>query len=168
MKRKNAWIWAVCFALGLCFAAGAWASPELNEKLFSKAKQSISLMSYGEYEEATQNLNSDASAEELEQFVCDELSDAFGATIQQEVAVAYWDGSQWIIAVPIKEPVDGSIQTFFITSADGSSISDYGAMSWADVEEALPNCDSVIWKNEYTPGVPVLVPDKTGEFEDAQ
>ena len=160
MKRKTAWVLAVCIALGLLYAAGAGASPELNEKLFSKAKQAVSLMSYGEYDEAIQKLNLDVNADELERFVCEELSDVFSATIQQEVGVAYWDGSLWTIAIPIKEPTDGTVQTFYITSEDGQSPSGYGAKSWSDVEDALLECEEIVWKNEYNPGVPVLVPDK--------
>lgn len=163
MKRKRAWVLAVCIALGLCYASGAGASPELNERLFSRAKQAVSLMSYGEYDEAIQKLKLDVEADELEQFVCDELSDVFSATIQQEVGVAYWDGSQWTVAVPIKEPTDGSVQTFYIISEDGESASGYGAMSWSEVEDALVDCESLIWKNEYAPGVPVLVPDRAAE-----
>lgn len=152
----------LCFGLAaallLCSAA-ALAAPSLSDKLFDKAKNAVSLISYGEYEKAVDTLGLDMSASELEEFVSNDLSDIFYVSVQKDVSVGYYTGKRWIVAVPIEEPYDDGVLALALSSSDGKGFDAYRAMSWGDVMSGVSQSDDVTWNVAYDQGSPFIVPD---------
>lgn len=160
--KKRVAAWALCLLMMLSCAQGALAEPKLSGKLFTRAKEAVSLISYGEYAKALKKLafsENVPSADELEEFICEQLPEVFSAEIQQEVGVGYYAGGCWTVAIPVKEPADDAVMAFLLTSADGKSFDGYGVMDWGSVMEAAGASDAVVWKEAYEPTQPVIVAD---------
>lgn len=152
------------FCLGLVAAllltaSVALAAPSFSDKLFGRAKDAVSLISYGEYEKAVETLGLSMGASELEEFVSDDLSDIFYVSVQKEVSVAYYTGKRWIVAVPIEEPSDDNVMALALSSSDGSSFDAYRAMNWGDVMKGVNQAEESEWNVAYEQGEAYLVPD---------
>lgn len=141
----------------LAFAKG------INTKLFSAAKQALTLLSYGETKSALKKLglSSDADAvERLDTFVEENLADLMYVSVQTDVAVCYKVEKGYKFAVPLEAPEDRDVQTFVLKSKDGQSFGGYTAMTWGDVQRELADSDSIIWKDAYDPSASVIIADE--------
>lgn len=150
----------MCLVLVLLLAgSAALAAPKLSSSLFSSAKQAVGYLASGEYERLVTLLpfSGDApSAAEWESFagVYATLSDT-----QSKYAVAYWTGKTWVVAVPLHEPSDGSVEVLALSSEDGSVFNGYKYASWSKIESAYEKSDHVLWNEEYVGGTPTVVAD---------
>lgn len=142
--------------IGACALADA---PQFSSALFSSAKQAVGYLASGEYERLVTLLpfSGDApGAAEWESFASG-YSSLSGA--QSKYAVAFWTGSIWVVAVPLREPSDGSVEVLALSSEDGSSFVGYRHATWSQVEDAYEKSDHVLWNEEYVGGTPTVVTD---------
>ncbi len=146
----------VCLLIGSTALAGA---PKLSGKLFSSAKQAVVYLASGEYERIVTLLPfSDVapSASEWERFA-DNYSNL--SDIQTEYAVAFWNGSLWVVAVPLQVPDNGSVEVLALSSEDGKSFSGYRYATWSKIEKAYSSSDRVQWDSEYVGDSVTVVAD---------
>ena len=66
---------------------------------------------------------------------------------------------QWLLAIPISEPVSDDVMALVLMSGDLSTFSGYAALSWAEVNDGVALSDSVYWNTEYNAGSAVLYAD---------
>ena len=148
MKKLMAAILAL-----MLLTAGALAEsgvPSLNDQLFQDAKDALVMFESGDYSSAAELLGF-ADAAELEKFITGNYK-TFGSGVQTAVSVAWYNGSSWLLAVPLYEPASPDVETLVLTtvSTDASAFCGYMYAPWSDVEAALAECDYVIWNEEYT------------------
>ena len=158
MKRN---LTIVMILLMLCAACVAQAEvPQLSSDLYSCAKKATAYLSSGEYERLVTLIPfSDVapSASEWESFAGNFSS--LGGDVQTDYAVAYWKGSKWNLAVPISAPESDDVETFVLSSADGTSCSGYRYATWSQVSSEYEDSDYVIWNKEYVSATPVVDAD---------
>ncbi len=149
-------------ALLLCAPlACAEEVPAISDGLFSAAKEALSLLSYGEYGRVSEVLpfsGEAPGAEEWESFAGN-FSTLDSGTVQRDISVAYWDGSCWWLAVPVREPSVDSVEAMLLRSDDGSTISGYRYADWGSVKSGYGSSNYVKWNEEYVAGTPVIVAD---------
>ena len=145
MKKR---VVATALALCLLSLASAQGAPQLSWKLISTAKQVLACLASGDYDDACEQLpfSDDApDAGDWERFA-GEFSSL--KKVQRDYAVAYWkDG--WRIAVPVKPPEDGGVETLLLFSANGKTIDGVRHVSWSRVEKEYSASDKVVWDQEY-------------------
>lgn len=150
----------ICILLALMLiGASALAAPQLSGSLFSSAKSAVIYLASGEYEKLVTLLPfSDVapSAAEWEGFAAN-YSDLSG--VQSKYAVAFWTGSIWVVAVPLHEPEDGSVEVLALSSEDGETFNGYRYGTWSQVQSAYEKSDHVLWNEEYVGGEPTIVSD---------
>lgn len=124
--------------------------PSLDEQLFQDAKDALVMFESGDYSSAAELLGF-ADAAELEKFITGNYK-TFGNGVQTAVSVAWYNGSSWMLAVPLYEPASADVETLVLTTISNDASAFYGYMyaPWSDVEAALAECDYVIWNEEYT------------------
>ncbi len=124
--------------------------PSLDEQLFQDAKDALVMFESGDYSSAAELLGF-ADAAELEKFITGNYK-TFGNGVQTAVSVAWYNGSSWMLGVPLYEPASADVETLVLTtiSTDASAFYGYMYAPWSDVEAALAECDYVIWNEEYT------------------
>lgn len=136
---------------------------EFNSKLFASAKEAVSLISYGENKKALKKLGLKAESKSvvaLTEFVDENLSEISYITPQTDVAVCYQIEKGYKLAVPLEAPDSAYVNALVLLSKDGQSFSGYRAMSWGEVEDEIAQSESVIWKDKYDPGTPVILADE--------
>ena len=148
-----------CVLLLMLLSAPALAVPKLSDDLFGAAKQAVDYLASGEYERLVTLLPfSDVApgASEWESFAgnYDDLSH-----VQSEYAVAFWNGSTWVVAVPVQTPDSGSVEVLALSSEDGKSFDGYRYATWSQIEKACAKSDHVLWNDEYLEGTPNVVAD---------
>ena len=151
----------ICFTLillliGSTALAGA---PKLSGSLFSSAKKAVGYLASGEYERLVTLLpfsGVSPSASDWESFA-DNYSDF--SHIQSDYAVAFWNGSVWVVAVPLQVPDSGSVEVLALSSEDGKSFDGYRYATWSQIEKACAKSDHVLWNDEYLEGTPNVVAD---------
>ena len=151
---------ALCIVLALLLiGATAMAVPQLSDGLFASAKQAVGYLASGEYERLVTLLPfSDVapSASEWESFAAN-YADL--TNVQSTYAVAFYSGSIWVVAVPVQEPADGSVEVLALSSEDGATFNGYRYATWSQVEAACQQSDHVVWNKEYVGGTPTVVAD---------
>lgn len=161
MKKK---IIAICLAILLsCVPAVASAKGGFSSGLFKKAKEAVNLIAYSDYEKAIKKLafSEDVpSAADFETFVEEELSDIFSGIVQTNVAVAYYLNERWVLAIPVNEPMDDSVQVLLLSSVDGKTFDAYRASSWKNVQANVDKCSDVVWNVAYEPELPDIFVDE--------
>lgn len=155
MKKTICWVLALLLIGSLALAD----APQFSDGLFSGAKQAVKYLSSGEYERIVTLLPfSDVapSAAEWESFAANfrNLS-----SVQTDYAVAFWSGSVWVVAVPIQEPADGSVEVLALSSEDGATFNGYRYATWSQIESAYGQSSHVIWNDEYVGGTPTVIAD---------
>ena len=151
----------LCIALALLLigAAALAGAPKLSNSLFGCAKKAVGYLASGEYERLVTLLpfsGSSPSASEWESFA-DNYSDL--SHIQSDYAVGFWNGSIWVIAVPLQVPDSGSVEVLALSSEDGSSFNGYRYATWSQVEKAYSDCKRVVWDQEYVGDKATVVKD---------
>lgn len=139
------------------------AAKELNTKLFSAAKQALSLISYGETKKALKALGlstSDEAVDAMRQFLKENLDTLAGSSVQTDVAVCYRFDKGYRLAIPLESPDFPDVQALVLKSKDGQSFSGYTAMEWSDVKAEVAESELVKWDEAYKPNKPMLVADE--------
>lgn len=154
--KKLLCIVMVCLLVGTTALAGA---PKLSDGLFGSAKKAVGYLASGEYERLVTLLPfSDVapSASEWERFA-DNYSNL--GHIQSDYAVAFWNGSIWVVAVPLQVPDSGSVEVLALSSEDGDSFNGYRYATWSQIEKACSDSDRVVWNREYVGESAMVVAD---------
>ena len=127
--------------------AGEVSTP--GEQMFNDAKKSLAYFEACDYKNAALLLKF-ADAEELEKFISGNYL-TFGAGVQTDVSVAWWNGSTWELAVPLYEPADPMVETLVLTldANDNAAFCGYSYALWGEIEAWIAECDYVIWNQEY-------------------
>lgn len=146
--KINLKLLAIMVLLMSFMSAQAGGIPQLDDALFSQAKQVLLYFADGDYESAAAQLEF-VDADELEKFVTGNFMN-MGADVQTYASVAFWSYNSWFIAVPLYTPSDGSVETIVFRSDDGLAFSGYKYCLWEDVETEYSACDYVIWHEEYS------------------
>ena len=152
-------ILCLTLALMLIGALALADAPEFSDTLFSSAKQAVKYLASGEYERLVTLLPfSDVapSAAEWESFAANYSN---LSSVQSDYAVAFWKGGVWVVAVPIQEPLDGSVEALALSSEDGATFNGYRYATWSQVEAACSQSSHVLWNDEYVGGTPTVVAD---------
>lgn len=156
----------LCIALViLCIGSAAVAetgnySGSLPEEMFLDAKQALSLMSYGEYEQALETLGLSATPVEEFSFFAEASFSYLSDGVQLEVAVAcLTEEYGWILAIPLWEPDAIDVETFLLHSSDGLTFDGYTSATWEFVDQLLLLSKDTIWYNSYEPACSYVVAD---------
>ncbi len=151
-----------CAAVLLIMCASALAEvPQFHNPLFSDGKNALVYLASGEYERLTTLLpfsNGSPEASEWQDFAQNNFT-TLANGVQTDYSVAYWDGSNWNLAIPVSEPNDDSVETLVLISADGTAFDDYRYATWGDVRRGYESADYAIWNREYVSGNPVVTSD---------
>jgi len=164
MSKRSLLACALVLALALLPAvslADGYAG-SLPEELFTRAKEALSLMSYGEYQEAVEMLalsGANPSAKDL-RFFAEASFSTLDEGVQKDVAVAcLTEEYGWLIAVPLCAPDAADVETFVCHSSDALALDGYTAASWSFVSDLLGRSDEVIWWQKYEPGKKTVIVD---------
>lgn len=150
----------ICAALVLMLiGASALAAPQLSDSLFSSAKQAVGYLASGEYERLVTLLPFSGMAPSASEWEGFAASYSSLSGVQSDYAVAFYTGSFWVVAVPLHEPSDGSVEVLALSSEDGVSFNGYHYGTWSQVESACQSSDHVVWNEEYVGGTPTVVAD---------
>ena len=143
---------AMFLLLAVLAVPAAMAAPAFDESLFSRAKDAVILISYGEYSGAVEKIASADvfDAAELESYVDGKARSIYNDTIQKTYSVAWYDGAKWIVAVPFTTPNDDAVGCFAFAAEDGVNVTAYRYMTWGSVVQGYANADEVLWQDEYT------------------
>lgn len=136
---------------------------KINTKLFTAAKQALTLLSYGETKKALKKLGLSTGEEavaRLSAFAEDNLTDLMYVSVQTEVAVCYKVEAGYRFAVPLEAPEDRDVQVFVLKSKDGQSFSGYTSTTWGELQRELADSESVTWKDAYDPSASVFIADQ--------
>lgn len=79
--------------------------------------------------------------------------------VQTDYAVAYWNETDWRLAIPVSEPNDDSVETLVLISPDGSTLTGYRYATWGDVKREYEAASYTIWNQEYVSSTPVVTFD---------
>ena len=158
MKRLIA---VLCAAVLLMMQASALAEvPQFSNSLFADGKNALVYLASGEYERLVTLLPfSDVApgASEWESFAGNFTT--LGNGVQTDYAVAYWNESDWKLAIPVSEPSDDSVEALVLISSDGSTLSGYRYATWGTVRSEYESASYTIWNQEYVSGTPVVTFD---------
>lgn len=135
---------------GACCANAEGGIITMNDMLFSDAKQALRLFEEGDFEGAAEVLGF-GTADEFEKFIGGNYRTFGDEPVQTTVAVAWWNGKSWIMAVPLHEPCDPDVETLVLAtdSIDCSTFCGYTFSTWGDVEAKLAQADYILWNEEY-------------------
>ena len=153
----------LALALSVC---PALADSAPQDQCFMRAKDALYALAQGDNALALDKLafsyaSPDDSDDQFLQFVKDYLPLLSADTVQTEVAVCYYESvsGQWLLAIPISEPVSDDVMALVLMSGDLSTFSGYAALSWAEVNDGVALSDSVYWNTEYNAGSAVRYAD---------
>ncbi len=154
------WI-GVLLALALAAVSLPALAADFDEGLIDDAKQALTLMSYGEYKKALKKLNlkESPSAQELSDFVEENLSILYQVSVQNEVAVAYQVEGVWRVAVPVETPSYDSVPTLVVRAKNAERFDAYRVLAWYEVMDQVAQAEQVIWQDAYQQEDVYLLPD---------
>ena len=164
MKKRFIFI----LALMLMFSFGALAEgmpdatvPPLNEELFEQAKEALTRLSYGEYDQISPLLSYDGEVPASEDWAlfAEKFEMLNNGTVQRDVSVGFWRDNAWYIAVPVLEPVSENIEVMVFISENGTAFSGFGISDWAGLQEAYAECEYILWCEEYVENAPIIISD---------
>ena len=159
MKRLIA---VLCAAILLALSVSALAEvPQFRNSLFSDGKNALVYLASGEYERLVTLLpfsGVSPSASEWQDFAEGNFS-TLGNGVQTDYAVAYWNGTDWKLAIPVSEPNDDSVEVLVLISSDGSTFDGYRYATWGDVRQEYESASYTTWNQEYVSGDPVVTSD---------
>ncbi len=155
-------IFAVCISMILAFSSVVALAQQAyvpEEEMFVSAKESVSLISYGEYGMAIKKLKLEKLYDEssLKKFIDKECREIYMGSVQTEVSVAWPEENVWKIAVPFEAPEDEAVGALVFVIAEGQ-FTEILFLRWGDVVKSYEEADQAIWNVEYTPNY-VIVED---------
>ena len=159
-----------CCALALCLLLAmmplARAESVPSDQYFARGKDALVLLAQGREQDALNKLAfsyaaPDDSNERFLQFVRNYLPNLDEKTVQRDVSVCYWENvsGQWLLAIPISEPVNDDVMALVLMSGDFETFTGYAALSWGEISEGTAISDFVWWNVEYDTGAPALYAD---------
>lgn len=139
--------------------AGAETAGVPTEEMFTSAKESVSLISYGEYMMAIKKLKLEKAYDEsaLRKFIDRECREIYMGSVQTEVSVAWPEENLWKIAVPFEAPEDDAVGALVFIISDGA-FAEIAFLRWGEVVKAYENAPKAVWNVEYVPDY-VIVTD---------
>lgn len=152
MKKFCVLLLALALLVSCVLSASA---QELSDTMFENAKEAVSLISYGEFGKAIKKLNSSAFSmdeSDLKSYIKANCRSIFDRSVQRDVAVAWYDGSVWALAVPFEAPDDDAVGALVFYSSDGAAFDDMAYMNWGDVVSAYTSGSDVHWNVAYEAG----------------
>ena len=153
----------VVFALILWVASSVFAYAEPAgvpaEEMFKSAKESVSLISYGEYGMAIARLKLESVYTEasLKQFIDTQCKEIYMGSVQTEVSVAWPETDVWKLAVPFEAPEDEAVGALVFVITNGA-FTEIQFKRWGEVTQAYEGAQQAIWNVAYTPDY-VIVKD---------
>ncbi len=157
MRMSGTWrLTAAIVGACLMLALFASAMAEPSESAYRQAKEAVSLISYGEYEMALNRLGmqDQMQAAMLKRYIDQNCGEIHRGSVQTDVAVAWFDGSAWQLAVPFEAPEDDAVGALVFTLS-GNAFSGIDFMRWGDVEASYDVANEVYWNLPYTPSCTV-------------
>ncbi len=157
-------------ALALCLLMVALplvrADAMPSDQYFVRGKDALEFLAQGKTDDALKKLAfayeaSGDSDERFLQFVADYLPDLNRKDVQREVAVCYWESAtnQWLLAIPISEPIDDEVKALVLLSHDFDTFTGYAVLTWGEVNEGTAASAYVWWNVEYNAGTQALYAD---------
>ena len=161
-RMKKRLILIVCVLLGLCLAARADGVPSLSTALYGQAKEALSRLSYGDFEQISPVLSWNGAAPSAADWeaLAGQFSTLNNGTVQRDISVAFWWDQGWHIAVPVMEPKSDNTEALVLSSADGQRFDHYARAQWGKVRGAYESSDYVAWNEEYVESMPIIVGDE--------
>ena len=153
MKRLMRCVTAAALIMMFLSSTALAGAPQLSDSLFSSAKSALVELGSQAYEDLVYSLpfaSDSPSADEWQRFA--ENFSTLSASPQTTYAVAYWNGRQWLVAVPVRTPSSGDVEVFILTSADGSTFEGYRYARWSSVQSEYQQAEYVVWNSEYADG----------------
>lgn len=157
MKKIVSVLLLLTMLLALSAFSEAGKVPE--EDAFKNAKESVSLISYGEYMMAIKKLGLEARYDEsaLKKFIDTECREIYMGSVQTEISVAWPEEKLWKIAVPFEAPEDEAVGALVFVMENGK-FTEILFMRWMDVVTAYEMAEEAVWNVAYTPDY-VIVED---------
>lgn len=152
-------MFCVVMALLLVGSAAFAGTPKLSSELFDSAKHALVALASGDYDELSDSLPFLDDAPKASQWRKLAQSYARLDSVQTDYAVAFWNGSIWVIAVPVQPPSDGSVEALAFSSRDGVSFDACRHTTWSQIESAYSDSSRVIWDQEYVGGSATVIAD---------
>lgn len=130
-----------------------------SDEMFKSAKESVSLISYGEYGMAIKRLKLESAYDEasLKKLIDDSCREIYVGSVQNEVSVAWPEENIWKLAVPFEAPEDEAVGALVFVIREGA-FSEVLFLRWGEVVKAYESADQAIWNVAYTPDY-VIVED---------
>jgi len=134
--------------------ACASAENALPNETYKKAREAVSLISYGEYDMALSRLGltGEYTASQLKSYINKNCPEIYRGSVQTEVSVAWNDGECWQIAVPFEAPDDRAVGALVFKLKDSTHFESLSFARWGDVAETYSMYARVEWNKAYTPG----------------
>lgn len=159
MKRIIA---ALCVVILLAANLSALAEvPQFSNLLFSSGKDALVYLASGEYERLVTLLpfsDVSPSASEWQDFAEGNFT-TLANGVQTDYAVAYWNETDWRLAIPVSEPSEDSVEALVLISPDGSTLTGYRYATWGEIKLEYEAASYTIWNKEYVPNAPVVTFD---------
>ncbi len=73
--------------------------------------------------------------------------------------MAYWNETDWRLAIPVSEPNDDSVEVLVLISPDGNTLTGYRYATWGEISLEYESASYTIWNKEYVPNAPVVTFD---------
>lgn len=159
MKKISLMVIALVLIMA-AFAAACAEKPFVpTEEMFTGAKESVSLISYGEYGMAIKRLKLEKRTDEetLKKFIDKECKEIYMGSVQTEVSVAWPEEGVWKIAVPFEAPEDEAVGALVFVIVD-EAFTEIQFLRWGEVVELYEEAEEIIWNVEYIPSY-VIVED---------
>lgn len=159
MKRM---IDALCVVILLAANLSALAEvPQFSNSLFASGKDALVYLASGEYERLVTLLpfsDVSPSAGEWQDFAEGNFT-TLANGVQTDYAVAYWNETDWRLAIPVSEPNDDSVEVLVLISPDGNTLTGYRYATWGEISLEYESASYTIWNKEYVPNAPVVTFD---------
>lgn len=157
MKKAMSLFLAAVLLLALYASAEPAGMP--GEEAFKNAKESVSLISYGEYDMALRKLGLESvyDAGSIKKFIDKECPEIYMGSVQTEVSVAWPEEGVWKLAVPFEAPEDEAVGALVFVFSEGR-FTEVAFMRWGDVCTAYEMAGQEVWNVAYTPSY-VIVED---------
>ncbi|MBQ1258399.1 MAG: hypothetical protein IIX93_14140 [Clostridia bacterium] len=157
MKKKIFVALALIFTMAVSAFACAEKAFVPTEEMFTSAKESVSLISYGEYGMAIKRLKLEKIVNEaaLKKFIDKECREIYMGSVQNEISVAWPEENLWKIAVPFEAPEDEAVGALIFVITEGA-FSEIQFMRWGEAAELFEAAENVIWNVEYIPSYVIM------------
>ena len=131
-------------------------SGRIDDNLFNSAKQTLFCIDTGDYRTASALLGC-VDIDTLRTFVAQNFTTLGYGTAQTYISVAFSYNGLWYLAVPTQEPAFAEVEALVLSCGNGTHFQAVNFACWGDVQNALDYSEAVIWNEEYSPGVYLIM-----------